>query len=380
MQETDKLNGWNITPELVIPKENPNTIETQIQTKDHIWNVLGNLSFDIAFSMNDDLIWFTDKIENLSNSLNKIDFINISDEILTKLKPIIQSLFTYLTVKKDEILDLDKNILNWLKTYYREIQKKIDSIKINDSSKKSIYKILNCIIDLLKKWYYLFIPPEKNKKLPNKLKTDDTLVFFKDNNRFDNEDKFNQILAKTEKVCDQILENTDIILSLDLDQLEELKSGINNLISEVDLAISDQKYIDKDQKLKLESLHKKLQYDTLVEIDSQINIKNFTIKTQKIYTKIPDLNPDELAVNSELFWFFLNKIIRELKRIIIKTKDILLKLEKYDLIILKNLLIEIKNKLDYILKLHSYNTSSLIPYNANFSLNFINSTLEQIQI
>lgn len=380
MLETDKiLNSWNIPIKGTTSTEIPTT-ETQIQTKNHVWNVLGNLSFDITFSISDSLIWFTDKIENLSNSLNKIDSTNISDEILTKLKPIIQSLFTYLTVKKDEILDLDKNILNWLKTYYREIQKKIDSTKINDSSEKSISKILNCIIDLLEKWYYLFIPPEKNKKLPNELKTDDTLVFFKDNNRFDNEDKFNQILAKIEKVCDQILENTDIILGLDLDQLEELKSGINNLISEVDLAINDQKYIDKEQKIKLESLYKRLEYFTLVEIDSQINIKHFTIKTQNFYTKTPDLNPDELAVNSELFWFFLNKIIRELRTTIIGTKDILLKLEKYDLIILKNLLIEIKNKLDCILKKSNQDTSSIISYNASTSLHFINSTLNQIHI
>lgn len=380
-------NGWDIPIEQNTSTEKPIT-KTQIKTQNNVWNVLDHLSFDITFSISDSLIWFTDKIESLSNNLNMIDFTNISDEILNKLKPIIQSLFTYLTVRKDEILNLDRNILNWLKTYYRGIQKKIDSTKIDNSSEKSFSKILNCMVDFLEKGYYLFVPPEKNKELPKEIKTDNVLLFFSDNNRFDDEEKFNQILEQTELVCDEIFKKTDIILNLDLDQLEELKSDIETLITEIQLSINDIKYITGSQEWKLKSIHKKLKDNTLVEIDSQMSIKNFTIKTQIFYTQIPnvDFYTQKQNVDSEIpvidwktFWDFINKF-RELKRDIIDTKDILLKLEKYDLIILKNLLIEIKSKLNYILEICKQDKTSIISYNASYSLNFISTTLAQIQI
>ena len=355
------------------------TTETQIQTQNHVWNVLDNLSLEFYFDINDSLIWFTDKIESLSDNLNKIDFTNISEEILTKLKPIIQSLFTYLTVRKDEILNLDKNILNWLKTYYRGIQKKIDSTNIEDYTEKSISKIINCMVDFLEKWYYLFIPPEKNKKLPEEIKTDNALLFFRDNNRFDNEFKFNQILEETELVCEEILNKTDIILNLDLTQLEELKSDVEKLLTEIQLSIDDIKYINQHQESKLKSLHKTLSDNTLEEVNTQISIKKFTIKTHNFYTQVPNVDSKKLATDWKIFWEFINKF-RELKKDLIETKDILLKLEKYDLVILKNLLIEVKNKLDYILEICKQDTPSMISYNAGYSLNFITTTLQQIQI
>ncbi|MFA5917489.1 MAG: hypothetical protein WC850_04645 [Candidatus Gracilibacteria bacterium] len=380
-------NGGDIPIEQNTSTEKPIT-KTQIKTQNNVGNVLDHLSFDITFSISDSLIGFTDKIESLSNNLNMIDFTNISDEILNKLKPIIQSLFTYLTVRKDEILNLDRNILNGLKTYYRGIQKKIDSTKIDNSSEKSFSKILNCMVDFLEKGYYLFVPPEKNKELPKEIKTDNVLLFFSDNNRFDDEEKFNQILEQTELVCDEIFKKTDIILNLDLDQLEELKSDIETLITEIQLSINDIKYITGSQEGKLKSIHKKLKDNTLVEIDSQMSIKNFTIKTQIFYTQIPnvDFYTQKQNVDSEIpvidgktFGDFINKF-RELKRDIIDTKDILLKLEKYDLIILKNLLIEIKSKLNYILEICKQDKTSIISYNASYSLNFISTTLAQIQI
>jgi hypothetical protein len=119
-----------------------------------------------------------------------------------------------------------------------------------------------------------------------------------------------------------------------------------------------------------------------------MSIKNFTIKTQIFYTQIPnvDFYTQKQNVDSEIpvidwktFWDFINKF-RELKRDIIDTKDILLKLEKYDLIILKNLLIEIKSKLNYILEICKQDKTSIISYNASYSLNFISTTLAQIQI
>jgi hypothetical protein len=103
------------------------------------------------------------------------------------------------------------------------------------------------MVDFLEKGYYLFVPPEKNKELPKEIKTDNVLLFFSDNNRFDDEEKFNQILEQTELVCDEIFKKTDIILNLDLDQLEELKSDIETLITEIQLSINDIKYITGSQ-------------------------------------------------------------------------------------------------------------------------------------
>jgi uncharacterized protein YcgL (UPF0745 family) len=127
------------------------------------------------------------------------------------------------------------------------------------------------------------------------------LIFFKDNNRFNDESVFNEILEQTENVCDEILKRTDTILNLDLYQLEELKTDIEKLTTEIQLSIDDIKYINQYQESKLKSIHKNLLNSSLEEINTQLGIKKFTIKTQKFYTQVPKVNSELLAIDSKIF-------------------------------------------------------------------------------
>jgi predicted Zn-dependent protease len=86
-------------------------------------------------------------------------------------------------------------------------------------------------------------------------------------------------------------------LNLDLTQLEELKSDVEKLLTEIQLSIDDIKYINQHQESKLKSLHKTLSDNTLEEVNTQISIKKFTIKTHNFYTQVPNVDSKKLATD-----------------------------------------------------------------------------------
>lgn len=351
---------------------------------------MNNYFWSIIFSKEDSISVFLWKLERLFSIMN-LDKINNIKELSIVIN-IVNDIFEYIKIKKNELLLLEWQELMNLKINFRGIQKLaenmctnslfIDKLLRSDSSTDEIV-VMNILDDFRNSFelpYYSIIQPS-NIELPDRLQAIDTITtlrkwdWIKDNNTF------NSMVWKIRSMCTFIVDEDDNLSELNLDQLKEVKLNVELLVNEINKildkkivtggkVLSLKKVVDprlsniNNIKSKLEQTIWKKERDIFWEKDlTNPSPKN----TKTMINLLPKDSSEELSKDRDKFNLFINEFRRVSDYILLNKDKIDLFSEKeFDEI--KKLLLDLFSKINSTLRKAKKKNNKQVVYNAWFLL------------